>query len=203
MTSKSSAPTSVDIVIRPMTSADVPRIRELHAAVLPLSYPSAFFLQLLLLPRRICLVAHHRSNPQSPIGFVSAALQEPLSARNTHQKSSTSPRLAGSQLKHIPGCEPTELRIELLTLGVLPPYQQSGLGRRLVQRVIEVLLDSSASVDEAEEGALVYAHVSASNKSALKFYESMGMRVSSDLIRNMYTGTKSGSSDAYLVTGRV
>ncbi|KAF8637958.1 hypothetical protein AX16_010591 [Volvariella volvacea WC 439] len=200
-------PLPADIVIRPMTSADVPRVRELHSTILPVAYPSSFFLQMLFLPGRICLVAHHRSNPNNPVGFVSASIQEPLCVYgaprvNVPREVSPAPAsaLPGPQFKYVPGCDPQESRIEILTLGVLPPYQHNGLARHLVHRVIQTL---RSPTKPTEEGNVVYAHVSTSNTSALKFYERLGMRVSSEVIRNLYRSCTSGSRDAYVVAGRV
>ncbi|KAM6502424.1 Acyl-CoA N-acyltransferase [Amanita muscaria] len=97
-----------EIVIRPFTSADIQLVRQLHSNVLPIRYPQSFFLQLLLLPARIGLVAYPRSDPQNLIGFISAAYSpEP----------------------------PTDARIEILTLGVAPSYRHRGLARRLIRSI--------------------------------------------------------------------
>ncbi|KAF8348160.1 acyl-CoA N-acyltransferase [Amanita rubescens] len=149
--------------VRPLTSADLPRVRQLHSTVLPVNYPSAFFLQLLLLPARLCLVAHPRADPHNPVAFVSAALSN----------------------------APTP-RIEILTLGVLPSFQHKGLARRLISSIINSL---------SPDSTLVQANVAASNASALKFYERLGLRISSDIITNLYRTCSHGSKDGYLVAG--
>lgn len=87
--------------------------------------------------------------------------------------------------------------IEILTLGVLPAYQQQGLARHLIHCVHNYFCNSSNP--EADAGALIYANVATSNMSALSFYERIGMHISSDIIRNMYRS--SGCRDGYLVVG--
>ena len=89
-------------------------------------------------------------------------------------------------------------RLEILTLGVLPPYQKRGLARRLVQRVLDNLRESWNT--NLLDGTLVYANVSTCNIEALKFYERMGMVISSEVIRNLYR-TLSGCKDGYVVVG--
>jgi ribosomal protein S18 acetylase RimI-like enzyme len=89
--------------------------------------------------------------------------------------------------------------IEILTLGVLPAYQQRGLARHLIHRVYHYFRNSSNPARHLDTGALIYANVATSNMSALSFYERMGMRISSDIIRNMYRS--SGCKDGYLVVG--
>ncbi|KAF8621551.1 hypothetical protein AX15_007720 [Amanita polypyramis BW_CC] len=136
-----------DLVVRPLTTPDVPRLRHLHASILPVPYPSSFFLQLLIHPARLCLVAHPRANPHNLVAFVSALFHD---------------------TPHLP-------RIEILTLGVLPAFQNRGLARRLVLSITQKLCSFAPS------SILLQANVSASNTSALKFYECIGMRISSGL----------------------
>ena len=91
--------------------------------------------------------------------------------------------------------------IEILTLGVLPAYQQRGLARHLIHRVYHHFRDSSNASRDLDAGTLIHANVDTSNVSALSFYERMGMRVSSDVIRNMYRAYSYGCRDGYLVVG--
>ena len=119
--------------------------------LLPLvTYPSSFFLQLLIMPGRHCLVAVDRD---APIGFVSAMVYDtPDAAYRSEReevdylvdsylrlasKSTIQPRKGRSGLVSSFGeSSPREPRLELLTLGVVPQYQNSGLGRRLVQDLV-------------------------------------------------------------------
>jgi ribosomal protein S18 acetylase RimI-like enzyme len=91
--------------------------------------------------------------------------------------------------------------IEILTLGVLPAYQQRGLARHLIHRVYHYFRDSSNPTRHPDAGTLICANVATSNASALSFYERMGMRISSDVIRNMYRACSFGCRDGYLVVG--
>lgn len=131
--------------------------------MLPVAYPPAFFLQLLLLPARLCLVAHPRADPHNLVAFVSAT--------RSHDSAP---------------------RVEILTLGVLPPFQHRGLARRLILSITHTLAPASA---------LVQANVAASNASALRFYERLGLRIASGLITNLYRTCSHGSKDGYLVVG--
>ncbi|TFK44509.1 acyl-CoA N-acyltransferase [Crucibulum laeve] len=165
-----------DIIVRPLTSADVPKVIELHAHVLPIRYSRSFFLQLLVLPSRACLVAHKRTQPNNLIAFVSAAMQQPLAVYNHHLievQEPTPGAIAGSPTKSFVHIDPTRPRLEILTLGVLPQYQHLGLARRLIQCVTQKLLGLKPM--PIADQTIIYANVSTSNEPALKFYESMGM----------------------------
>lgn len=93
--------------------------------------------------------------------------------------------------------------IEILTLGVAPDYQNKGLARLLVRRVHQYFRESSNYSRNFDDGTVVHANVATSNRSALTFYERIGMRVSSDVIRNLYRTCSYGSRDAYLVAGHL
>ncbi|KAF8160926.1 acyl-CoA N-acyltransferase [Crassisporium funariophilum] len=190
-----------DIVIKSLTSRDVPNVRELHSKVLPVRYPPSFFLQLLVLPTRACFVAYRRGQLHNPIGFISAAAQQPTPNNNFSSDSSDHPPSVSSKLENQPVLDLGKSRLEILTLGVHPAYRHCGLARRLVQSVVDNFQQSCAGNYDLHDGTLIYANVSISNTTALKFYEHMGMLVSSETIRNLYRTVSQGSRDAYLVVG--
>ena len=165
--------------------------------VLPVKYPSSFFTQLLVLPTRTCLVAYKQGHPNVPIAFISSVTRQPA-ARHSDFAMNLSP----DSLRIF---DLTKPYLEILTLGVLPAYQHCGLARRLLKCVIDNFRPRCAGPDSesplADCGTLVSATVSISNTSALKFYESMGMSISSQVIRNLYRTISHGSRDAYLVAG--
>ncbi|KAJ7350307.1 acyl-CoA N-acyltransferase [Mycena albidolilacea] len=155
----------MEIDLSPVRSHEISAVMQLHAALLPISYPRSFFLQLLLQPTRLCLVARSGSDGDL-VAFISAAMH--------------------------PG-----QRLEILTLGVLPLFQQHRLATRLVYAVIDALTSKAAAV------TTVFAQVSASNSSAQEFYRHMGMLPSGDVIRDMYRTLPCGSRDAYIVSRRI
>ena len=201
-----------DILIKTLSSQDIPEVQELHvslvlrsghshiliqshpkAKILPMKYPSSFFTQLLVLPARTCFVAYRRCQPNVPIAFISAVTRQPASRHNDFVMNHLSPD--SSRILDL-----TKPFLEILTLGVLPAYQHCGLARRLINCVVDDFHQSCAG-KERSSGALVSATVSTSNTSALKFYECMGMFISSEVIRNLYRTVSHGSRDAYLVVG--
>ncbi|KAF9528466.1 acyl-CoA N-acyltransferase [Crepidotus variabilis] len=188
-----------NISIRSLNSSDVPRVRELHFKLLPVSYPYSFFVQLLVLPNRSCFVAYAEGHPKVPIGFISAAIQ-PSSASVVPRISHSSPDFSPSNSVDL-----TKPRLEILTLGVLPACQHCGLAKLLMKRTIESFHQSCAIIPNTESigGTLVHANVATSNLEAIRFYERMGMIIASPVIRNLYRTPSSGSKDAYLVAGVV
>ncbi|CAA7259203.1 unnamed protein product [Cyclocybe aegerita] len=194
-----------NIVVKALTSRDVHQVRDLHSKLLPVKYPPSFFLQLLLLPNRACFIAYNRGHPSMPIGFISAAAQRPSSTTDCFTFCSPKEPSLVSAHPHDDASltlgPVVRLRLEILTLGVLPAYQHCGLARHLVQCVLDNFRESCTGL--SADGTLLYANVSTSNTTALKFYERMGMTVSSDVIRNLYRTVSYGCKDAYLVMGIV
>ncbi|KAJ6602177.1 hypothetical protein B0H10DRAFT_2230286 [Mycena sp. CBHHK59/15] len=146
----------------------VPQVSQ--ASLLPVHYSPSFFLHLLIQPTRLCLVAHSR-DLDDPVAFITAAL---------HTTAAPEPR------------------IDILTLGVLPAFQQRQLATRLVRAVVDILSARTAAV-----AAAIYAQVSASNGPAKNFYRHMGMLPCTDVVRDVYRSLPYGSRDAYIVSGRI
>jgi ribosomal protein S18 acetylase RimI-like enzyme len=166
-----------------------------QSKTLPIKYPAAFFTPLLVLPARTCLVAYRQGQPSVPIAFISAVTRQPASRHNDFVMNHLSP----DSFRILDFSKPF---LEILTLGVLPAYQHCGLARRLINCVVDKFHQSSSCAGkEQSDGALIFATVSTSNMSALRFYECMGMFISSQVISNLYRTISHGSRDAYLVVG--
>ncbi|KAG6920081.1 hypothetical protein DXG01_010149 [Tephrocybe rancida] len=187
-----------NLIIRPITSADIPKVRALHSSLLPVNYPTSFFIQLTLLPGRVCLVAYHPENPDSPVAFISASLQE-----NPRVNGLTKSLLPDGQFKSDTYIAQATPHIEILTLGVLPAYQQQGVARLLVQQVYDYFREHSAPTREMTDSTLIHTNVATSNVPALSFYERMGLRIATGVIRNLYRACPHGSKDGYLLVGRI
>ncbi|KAF8555677.1 hypothetical protein OG21DRAFT_1410530 [Imleria badia] len=170
-----SPPEGVDL--RVMKASDLPHVRTLHRNLLPVSYPAAFFVQLLINPRQLCLVAIDRG---TIIGFASAAMgpsQDTLA--DTHAERECSE----------PRSEIPRSQLTLLTLGVLPAYQRRGIGRCLVHGVVQRLEASCAAAAQPYHPAssdhvpdqdnkiavLVQVQVAQSNSAGKCFYTHLGM----------------------------
>ncbi|KAF4620873.1 hypothetical protein D9613_000534 [Agrocybe pediades] len=186
-----------DVVLKSLTARDLKRVQDLHSLILPVRYPTSFFLQLLVIPNRTCFVAYSQGHP---VGFISAAIQKPIKCF-TFSPPDNHPLVVPPEFQDSPAVLSSSQPIEILTLGVLPACQKCGLARRLVHFLVESVRKESSCATNSFGGTLIYANVAASNTQALEFYERIGMVVFSDVIRNLYRTLSSGSRDAYLVAG--
>ncbi|KAG6898137.1 hypothetical protein C0992_004853 [Termitomyces sp. T32_za158] len=186
------------LVIKPLTSPDIPKVRALHSCLLPVNYPTSFFIQLTLLTGRVCLVACHPTNPTEPVAFVSASLQE-----NPRVNDLTKSLVLDGKINPDTKISQDTPHIEILTLGVLPAYQQQGIARLLVQQVYDYFREHSTPSRKLSDSSLIHTNVATSNVPALTFYERIGFKVASGVIRNLYRACPHGSKDGYLLVGRL
>ncbi|KAL0579741.1 hypothetical protein V5O48_002235 [Marasmius crinis-equi] len=107
------------ITIRPVNAADVPELKDLHAALIPVPYPHSFFINQLIQSNHLCLIAVDESQAPKPVAFITASVQ--YQNEKPHH-------------------------IQLLTLGVRNEYQGQGLARQLVYKAIAQLTPSGVQL---------------------------------------------------------
>ncbi|KAL4074342.1 acyl-CoA N-acyltransferase [Scleroderma citrinum] len=148
------------IHLRLMKASDMPDVRTLHANLLPTQYPPAFFIQLLLHPRYLCLVATHED---AIVAFASAVIEMSHCGANLGDGTNT------------------PAHVTLLTLGVKTAFRRRGIGRALVHAVARRLralgsLSAEGMWRETKHSTiLVRAEVAHSNTSGRCFYSCLGM----------------------------
>lgn len=154
-----------ELVIRPLTSADVQNVRALHAELAP-SFPTlrpTFFHQLLTHPTHLGLIATLPSSDK-PIACIAAALHVPtsdLTSRST----------------------PLSFEVHVLALGVLPAFRRCGLATRLV-RTAAISLRALATnapqvpttVVTAQSPTRVCVDVARADGNARAFWSHVGVR---------------------------
>lgn len=106
-----------------------------QATLLPVSYPTSFFLNVVIQPTRACFIAN-AGDGNDPVAFCCAAIHDSTLA------------------------EPS---IEILTLGVLPAFRQRRLATRLVRAVIETLSRRTAAAATAIYAHIATANKPARN----------------------------------------
>ncbi|KAI0058019.1 hypothetical protein BV25DRAFT_1830577 [Artomyces pyxidatus] len=164
-------------IIRPLTSADVIKVRALHAKLSPSSKPlrSTFFTQLLTHPARLCLIATTLSAPADPVAVITAA----LSVRTTDLG-------AGA------GAFPLEVRV--LTLGVLPAHRRHHLASRLLHAAVEDLC-AHAKTGSHSAPAYVSAEAGSLDDAGRAFWKGVGLHEAEPW--------RQGWADVVRVEGRV
>ncbi|KAG2153635.1 acyl-CoA N-acyltransferase [Suillus bovinus] len=162
------------IGIRMMRSSDMPQVRALHSKLLPIAYPTAFFVQLLVQPQHMCLIATYDGKV---VAFASATIET--------RHSNPGP-LGSSGDQDITTGEGAP-RVTLLTLGVSPEFRRQGIARRLVHEIVQRLRSSCGapyhesppvpSLSKSDSNAVIIcAEVARNNSSGQSFYSHLGMQ---------------------------
>ena len=133
-----------------LTPKNVEQLRKLNLAVFPVRYSDKFYSDLAASP--VQLYTH--------LGYFSDILVGAICCRVEQQ-------------------EGASFKVYIMTIGVLAPYRRLGIGRRLLQKVLE---SCSAQQDCVE----IYLHVQVGNSSAVDFYKGFGFEVG-DIIKDYYT----------------
>ncbi|KAG0702974.1 acyl-CoA N-acyltransferase [Suillus ampliporus] len=181
-------PDGVDI--RMMRSSDMPRVRALHTQLLPNTYPTAFFVQLLVHPQQMCLIATYDGNV---VAFASAAAETQNSTPGPLASCGAQERPTGTGA----------LRATLLTLGVSPEFRRQGIARRLVHEVVQRLRSSCEapcyeaapapslrSRSDSTDAVILCAEVARNNSSGQSFYSHLGMHRQLEADRQTRFGSK-------------
>jgi N-alpha-acetyltransferase 50 len=139
----------------PLSERNLMQLQVLNSAIFPVKYNDKFYADALVAPDDFVRLAHHCD---LLVGAVCCRKEQ---------------RPAGDPA---PGA-----KLYIMTLGVLAPYRERGIGRRLLDYVLENALSSPAGSDVTE----VYLHVQVDNDEAVSFYEHFGFSIK-ERIPNYY-----------------
>ncbi|KAF8499556.1 acyl-CoA N-acyltransferase [Russula emetica] len=154
-----------ELIVRPLTSADIPNVRALHAELAP-SYPPlrpTFFHQLLTSQTHLSLIATLPSSDK-PVACIAAALH----VLTSDLTSRTAP------------APPVEVHV--LALGVLPAYRRRGLATRLLRTAASSLRVLAANAPQVpttlrlkQHPTRLCADVARTDGNARAFWNHVGM----------------------------
>jgi len=154
-----------ELVIRPLTSADIQSVRALHTELAP-SLPAlrpTFFHQLLTHPTHLGLIATLPSSDK-PIACIAAALHVPTSDLTSRSA-------------------PSPFEVHVLALGVLPAFRRHGLATRLVRTAATSLRALSTNAPQvpttlitAQSPTRVCVDVARADGNARAFWTHVGVR---------------------------
>eukprot|EP01027_Heterolobosea_sp_BB2_P011359 GEZU01016536.1.p1 GENE.GEZU01016536.1~~GEZU01016536.1.p1 ORF type:complete len:176 (+),score=50.01 GEZU01016536.1:358-885(+) len=136
------------ISFAPVTDKNVDQLKSLNAAIFPVTYPEKFYSNLLVAGEEFSSLAVYND---TIIGAVCSRIE---------------PKPTGGS------------KLYIMTLGVLAPYRQLGIGTRLLQRMMD-LAKKHPSIDE------IYLHVQTTNTEGIQFYKKHGFAIKEE-IRNYY-----------------
>lgn len=151
----STASPSLPVDLRPLTAENVAALRCLNSTLFPVAYTEKFYTDAVAAPALFHRLAYVCD---VLVGAVCCRREVPRTADGADD-------ICGAKLY-------------IMTLGVLAPYRECGVGSALLRHVIDVLLLSPWVEGTCE----VFLHVQVGNDDALSFYQGHGFVVKQRLV---------------------
>lgn len=148
-----------------LTDNNVKELQRLNSTMFPVKYNQLFYSEALKAPDGFVRLAYYND---LLVGAV-CCRKEKYASNRLGQSSSGSKDSASV-------CPMSSVYI--MTLGVLAPYRERGIGRRLITHVLDLVRSSPACADVVD----IYLHVQEGNDEALRFYEGYGFQVKEKLL---------------------
>lgn len=145
-----------------LTEKNVSQLQRLNATIFPVKYNDLFYQEAIKAPEGFVKLVYYND---LLVGAVCCRKERQFSSRPAENENGLSS----------PTSEKSSLYI--LTLGVLAPYRERGVGKKLLSHVLNLVETSPHCKDVSE----VYLHVQDGNDDALRFYRSQGFDVTEKL----------------------
>lgn len=152
-----------------LTEKNVKQLQRLNSTIFPVKYNNRFYSEAIKAPEGFVKLAYYnellvgavccrKENCASNKAFGKAIPQSSTNSPDTGNPSSMS-------------------SLYIMTLGVLAPYRERGIGKQLITHVLDLVRASPACADVVD----IYLHVQEGNDEALRFYEGYGFEVKEKL----------------------
>lgn len=163
---------SLPVELHPLTSQNIDGLRRLNSTLFPVAYNERFYVEALGAPQVFHRLAYvsgvlvgavccRRENPlQHELSLSESSIAATVVALDSARNQSLGGRTGTSR----------QSKLYIMTLGVLAPYRECGIGSLLLKHVLNVVLGSPHADGIGE----VYLHVQVGNDDALSFYRRHG-----------------------------
>lgn len=150
--------------------------RQLNAAIFPVRYNDKFYRDCLSAPSELVQLAYVDKKLVGAVCCRREESSEPAIQREEQDVASASPGVTQSDQRK--SLHAQKVKLYIMTLGVLAPYRERGIGHRLIQHVLSTVVHSQSAADVSE----IYLHVQVGNDEALSFYMKYGFQVKEKLV---------------------
>lgn len=153
------------IVWGDLTEKNVRQLQRLNATIFPVKYNDLFYSEAIKAPDGFVKLAYYN---ELLVGAICCRKEKFVEIRTTDDAAVGLQDASNSQ----------KASLYIMTLGVLAPYRERGIGKQLITHVLNLVQTSPHCVDVVD----VYLHVQDGNEEALQFYKAYGFEVKDKLI---------------------
>lgn len=159
---------SLPIVWANLTTNNLTQLKRLNSIIFPINYKTQFYDHALHAPPGFVKLAYHNQLLVAAVCCRKEKYQQQKVTQDGNQVTPLPPDLNDPQSKS---------SLYIMTLGVLAPYRERGIGKQLITHVLDLANTSPECTDVVD----VYLHMQLGNENALSFYKSYGFQVTETL----------------------
>lgn len=157
------------IVWGDLTEKNVRQLQRLNSTIFPVKYSSQFYSDAIRAPDGFVKLAYYN---ELLIGAV-CCRKERFQASKVTEDGKEQPPVPSD-----PSDSSSKSSLYIMTLGVLAPYRERGIGKQLLTHVLDLVHNSPSCADVVD----VYLHVQEGNEDALRFYRGYDFEVKEKLV---------------------
>lgn len=153
------------IVWGDLTEKNVSQLQRLNSTIFPVKYNAFFYTEAINAPDGFVKLAYYN---ELLVGSVCCRKEKYVAKRGPD----------GSAVEPDDPANAQKASLYIMTLGVLAPYREHGIGKQLITHVFDLVEMSPLCADVVD----IYLHVQEGNDDALRFYRGYGFEVTEKLV---------------------
>lgn len=157
-----------------VTEKNVKLFQRLNTAIFPIKYNDGFYKEAIHAPAGFSKLAFFNEVLVASVCCRKERFVVSHTDLHNRQKDGGDPNQVPPEL----ASQPEKFSLYILTLGVLAPYRERGIGSQLINQVFDVVKTSSVCKDVAD----IYVHVQVGNDDAIRFYRNFGFEITETLV---------------------
>lgn len=146
-----------------VTEKNVNQLEILNTTIFPVKYNAAFYKEVVHAPEGFVKLAFYN---ELLVGSVCCRKERYMPSHASGNDKAASPASDSSTSSK-------KFSLYIMTLGVLAPYRERGIGHQLITHVLDLVESSPLCKDVVD----IYIHVQEGNEDALRFYSRYGFEI--------------------------
>lgn len=168
------APPPLRITWGTVNDKNIKLLQRLNTSIFPIKYSDAFYKEAVNAPEGFVKLAFFNEILVAAVCCRKEIFVENHAQLHDRQRNNTDPARVVAEVV----AQSNKYSLYILTLGVLAPYRERGIGRQLLNHVFDLVKTSPVCKDVID----IYVHVQVGNDDAISFYQNNGFECRETLV---------------------